>query len=309
MRFELNLKQLRVFFFVAKHLNVTRAAEQLFVTQPAVTKQIDALERYCGLRLFSRSSHGLKLTEAGRLLFSYAERIMLLASEAEKAIVALRTHPGGVLRVGTTKTWAHSMVPSYVVQYQRLYPNVHIQLAVASSREVVDALATGKLDVAIVGRVEYDDRFEVISFPRREIDELVVVVLPGHRFADRATVCLEEVAKEPLIMREEEGSSTRSVVLQRTGELGVELNTVVESASPQSIINFVKNGAGISILSRLLVADDLSSGELVGIPLDRGGLWVQLDLLFLKLEYHAASLRSFLEFLQVETGIEVPDLS
>jgi DNA-binding transcriptional LysR family regulator len=306
MRFELNLKQLRIFYFVARDLSFTCAAKQLYVTQPAVTKQIDALERYCGLRLFSRGAHGLGLTEAGKLLYSYADRVMQLAFEAEKSIIALRTHPGGVLRFGTTKTWAHSMVPGYMLKYQRLYPNVLMQLSVGSSGEIADSLAAGKLDAAIVGRVPYDDRVQVVPLPRRDIDELVVVVPPEHPMAHRTTVSIEEIAQEPFILREE-GSSTKRMVMQYAQERGLKLNIVLESASPESIKNFVKGGAGISILSRLLIESELEVGELHCVSLDGGGVWIQLDFLLLKLAYQPAALRSFLEFLEVETGIRFPD--
>ncbi|HSH69443.1 MAG TPA: LysR family transcriptional regulator, partial [Deferrisomatales bacterium] len=103
-RFDLNLKQLRTFYFVAKHLSFTRAAKDLFISQPAVTMQVDALEQHCETRFFSREKNHLTLTEAGAILFRYAEQIMGLAFEAEQAVSELKVNPHGVLRIGTTRT-------------------------------------------------------------------------------------------------------------------------------------------------------------------------------------------------------------
>jgi DNA-binding transcriptional LysR family regulator len=128
MRFDLNLKQLKVFYYVARRLSFTQAARELFITQPAVTKQIDALEQHCETRLFVRERGGLTLTEAGAVLFSYARQIMRLAFEAEQAVSDLKRNPHGVLRLGTTKTFARYLMPPYILRFHEAFPRIRIQL-------------------------------------------------------------------------------------------------------------------------------------------------------------------------------------
>ena len=118
MRFDLNLKQLKVFYFVAKHLSFTRAAEELFISQPAVTMQISALERQYGLALFSRKKNELSLTEAGSVLFPYSEKLVELGFEAERALFNLKANPHGLLRIGTTKAFARYLLSPYILRFQ-----------------------------------------------------------------------------------------------------------------------------------------------------------------------------------------------
>lgn len=302
--FELNLRQLKVFYFVAKHLSVTRAAEKLSVTQPAVTKQIDALERYCTVRLFSRTSRGLELTAAGQMLYAFVERAMLAVFEAEKSIVALRGHFESILRLGTTSTISHSMLPRLIVEHQRLHPTTYIWLAVGSSRAIVDDVVSDKLDLAIVGRVPYPDSVTVLPFPRSRGDELVVALSRHHRLANQPCLRLEDVCEEPLILREE-GSSSRTVLMEHAHREGVNLNAVLESSSPQSIVSLVKGGAAVSILTRLLIQDAIDSGELAGVPFAGEGLWVQVDLVLPKRNHHSIGVKTFSALLESEISMPV----
>lgn len=297
MHFDLNLKQLKVFYYVAKNLSFTRAAEELFVTQPAVTMQVDALERHYGTRLFTREKKSLALTEAGSLLFSYAERIMMLAFEADQSLLNLRAHPRGVLHIGTTKTWARVLMPSYILGFQERFPDIHLSLDEGSSHEMAASVLYGRNDLAIVGRVPYDPRLEVIPFPGHEIDELVLAMHPEHPLADRESLFLADIQHEPLILREQ-GSGIRHVITRQAEEEGLSLNIMLEASSTPFIKDLVSRGAGISILTRISVEEEVRGGLLSRVSFADGGLWVHVDIVVPREGHRSAAVRSLLEFLQ-----------
>jgi len=304
MRFDLNLKQLKVFYYVAKHLSFTKAAEDLFVTQPAVTMQVDALERHYGTRFFTRDKRGLGLTEAGSILFTYAERIMLLAFEADQSLLTLKTHPHGVLRLGTTKTWARVLMPAYILGFQERYPDISIHLDDGSSEEMALSVLYGRNDVAIVGRVPYDDRLEVVPFPGHEVDELVLAVHPKSPLAEKTTVVLADIQSVPLILRER-GSGIRHVVMAAVEEQAVSLSVLLEAGSVPFIKDLVAKGAGVSILTRISVEDEVRAGDLCAISFAGEGLWVHVDTVVPREGYRSFAVRAFLQYL-AEHGAEAP---
>lgn len=296
MRFDLNLKQLKVFYYVAKHLSFTKAAEELFVTQPAVTMQVDALERHYGTRLFTRDKKGLGLTEAGSILFTYAERIMLLAFEADQSLLNLTTHPQGVLRLGTTKTWARVLMPTYILGFQERFPDISIQLDEGSSAEMAMSVLYGRNDVAIVGRVPYDDRLEVVPFPGHEIDELVLAVHPDHPLAALASVTLKDLEATPLILREK-GSGIRQVVMAEVEGQGLSLSVLLEASSVPFIKDLVAKGAGVSILTRISVDEEVRAGHIRAVSFAGNGLQVHVDMILPREGYRSFAVRAFLTYL------------
>jgi DNA-binding transcriptional LysR family regulator len=295
VRLELNPKQLRVFYHVGKHLSFTKAAQELYVTQPAVAMQVKALEHSCGCTLVLRRNSRLELTEAGAVLYVYSERLVALLDEAEQALAQLDQTREAVLRIGTTKTWARYLMPAFVLRFQRAYPNVRIELLDASSADIAAAVAKAECDLGIVGRVPFDDRLLAIPFPGHEIDELVLVLPPDHRWARRETVSLAELVGERIILRRQ-GSGTRHVIEKAIADAGVDLDVMLEAGSSEFIKDLVHQGTGISILARLSVEEDARRGSLAAVSFADGGLYVPLDILLLKRAPHGQAMNAFLEF-------------
>ena len=305
-RLDLNLKQLKTFYFVAKHLSFTRAAKDLFITQPAVTMQVDALEQHCETRFFSREKNQLHLTEAGAILFRYAEQIMELAFEAEQAVSELKINPHGVLRIGTTKTFARYLMAPHILRFHEAYPKIRIQLNEGSSKELAATLLTGRNDLAVVGRIPYDPRLEATPFPTYETDEKVVALSPEHRLAGAKSLSLVDIQKEPLLLREK-GSGSRHLILQRFEEQGLAPNILLEASNVDFIKDLVERGAGIGILGRMSVADDVRRGSLKEIPLTDEGFLIHIDLLLPREGYRPVAAQAFLRFLLGERGHTASD--
>lgn len=296
MRFDLNLKQLKVFYFVARNLSFTRAAKELFITQPAVTKQIEALEQHCETRLFLREKNALALTEAGAVLYSYTERIMRLAFEAEQAVSNLRRNPHGVLRLGTTKTFARYLLPPYILRFHELFPRIRIQLDEGSSQDMAAGVLHGRNDVAVVGRIPYDGDLEVRAFPGHEADQLVLAVPPGHRLAGRESVPIEEIRDDPLVLREK-GSGVRRLILERLEQKGIVPNILLEAGNADFLKELIGKGAGIGIMGMISIVEEVQTGRLVPVPLASEEFVIHIDVLLPREGYRPLAVRSFLEML------------
>lgn len=296
VHFDLNLKQLKVFYYVAECLSFTQAAKELYITQPAVTKQIDAIEQQCETRFFTRDRQGLALTEAGSVLFSYAERIMRLASEAEQAVSDLKSNPHGVLRVGTTKTFARYLMPPYILRFHEAFPKIRIQLDEGSSQEMAASVLQGHNDLAVVGRVPYDPGLETMPFPDLSCDPMVIAVPPTHRLASSSGVSLEEIRDEPLLLREK-GSTVRRLILERFEARGVRPNILLEAGNVDFIKELVERGAGIGILGMMSIERELKEGTLVAVPIRADGFTIYVDLLLPKEGYRPMAARTFINFL------------
>lgn len=296
LRVDLNLKQVRVFFHVARALSFTQAARELFITQPAVTKQIEGLEQRCETRLFVRDRHGLALTEAGAVLYSYAEKIMRLAHEAEQAVSNLRLNPHGVLRIGTTKTFARYLMPRYMLAFHEAFPKIRIQLDEGSSQELAASVLQGRNDLAVVGRVPYEEGLEAVPFPGRDSDVLAVVVPPSHPLAAKKRLTLEEIREEPLLLREK-GSGVRNRILEQFEVKGIRPNILLEAGNVDFIKELIQRGAGIGILGMMSVEPELKQGVLRAVPLDSEGFVIFIDILLPREGYRSLATRSFLDFL------------
>ncbi len=303
MELEINPKQLRGFYYVANTLSFAKAAEQLFVTQPAVRMQIDALEDMCGIRFLSRDGRKLRLTEAGNALFAYAGQLVEVLSEAERTVLNLVEHPQGSLRLGTSKTWARYLMPTYLLRFGRLFSGVAIRLEEGGSREIVQGVLQGLYDIAIVGRVPYNERLEVLPFSGQHADELVLAMHPNHRLAGKQTVTASDFKGETLILKER-GSATRDVIDQYFKDRGFSPSILLETSSAPCIKDLVKRKEGVSILTYLSIEEEERQGRIAAVPFEDDGLWLNIDIVVRKGGHRTESTSRFLSFLE-ECGEEL----
>ena len=260
-------RRLQVFHTVARLLSFTKAAESLHMTQPAVTFQVRQLEEHFNTRLFDRTHNRISLTEAGRQVYEYADRIFALYAEMENAVREMTGDVSGVLMLGASTTIAEYMLPALLGDFKKQYPDVNVQLRVSNSDGIVHMVETNVIDLGVVEAPVMNKNL-VVEVCR--VDQLVAILPPGHPLADREAVRIGELLEYPYICREE-GSGTREVIaeyMQQQGVNSMQVNLAMELGSPEAIKGAVEAGMGISIISRATVVKELQLGTLVALPLD-----------------------------------------
>ncbi|MBX3665715.1 MAG: LysR family transcriptional regulator [Burkholderiales bacterium] len=260
-------RRLQVFHAVARQLSFTKAAEQLFMTQPAVTFQIKQLEEHLNTRLFERSHGRIALTPAGELVLGYAEKILTLSEELETRVSELTGEISGPLLLGASTTVAEFFLPQILGEFKARHPLVRARMTVGNSETIVTRVAEHALDL---GLIESPSQLHGVQTEVCCDDVMVMICSPRYKLAKAGKVSPAEVSSEPFISREP-GSGTREVADQYFQQNGVSpdaINVVMELGSPEAIKGVVETGLGVSILSRATVAKELKLGVLVAVPLD-----------------------------------------
>lgn len=259
-------RRLQVFYAVAKHLSFTRAADALFMTQPAVTFQVRQLEEQYNTRLFERRHGSISLTPAGELALSYAERILGLSDEMDTRLAEMNGEMRGSLLLGASSTIAESLLPGVLAEFNARYPQVRPRLIVANSEGIASRVADHSLEV---GLIDAPAKLPGLSCEVCCDDELVVICAPGYPLAGlkkvgpRALVDYEYLSREP-------GSGTREVVDNyfRSNRVAVEnLKMQMELGSTEALKAVVVTGLGFAIVSRAAVDKELQLGMLLAVPL------------------------------------------
>lgn len=260
-------RRLQVFHAVAKHLSFTRAADALFMTQPAVTFQIKQLEEQYSTRLFERRHGSIALTPAGELVLSYAERILALSDEMETRLGEMTGEMRGPLLVGASTTIAEFMLPRVLGEFNALYPQVRARLIVANSESIESRCAEHTLDV---GLIEAPAKLSGLTSQICCEDELLAVCAPDYPLAGMASATPKVLADYEFISREP-GSGTREITdtYFRAHQVPPDqLKTQMELGSPEALKGVVSTGLGFAIVSRAVIEKETQLGELVAIPLN-----------------------------------------
>ena len=259
-------RRLQVFHAVAKHLSFTRAAEALFMTQPAVTFQIKQLEEQYGIRLFERRHGSISLTPAGELVDSYVQRILAISDEMETRLGEMTGEMRGPLLVGASTTIAEFMLPRILGEFNALYPQVRARLIVGNSESIEGRVAEHALDV---GLIEAPAKLSGLTSQICCEDELQVICAPDYPLAAMKSVSPKVLAEYEFISREP-GSGTREITdayFRAHKQAPENLKTQMELGSPEALKGVVATGLGFAILSLLAVEADTQLGRLVAIPL------------------------------------------
>ena len=255
--------QLRTFLTVARRSSFTRAAEELHLTQPAVSTHIRKLERAIGATLFDYIGRRVSLTATGQVLSAYAERVLALEDELRASLADLDDVCQGPFAIGTSTTIGISILPDLLRRFVAEHPQVTLHVRIGMGFEIVQGLLDGQLDVGIMVGEVGDERIE--AEPMFE-DELVLIVPPDHRWAAVPSVGPHDLVGEPLLVPGQ-NSWNRSLIGQQLAAHGVTPEVVAESNSHIAIARIVEAGVGAAIVSRLSVADELEQGRLRRVPL------------------------------------------
>jgi len=290
----LNFNQLRVFYHAAKNLNFTAAANELFITQPAVTFQMKAFEEFCNLKLFKKRARKLFLTDEGRVLFEYAEKIFKFEKEIENVIDEMKELKRGVLSLGTTKAYARYFMPLMLSTFHKNYPKIKIQLNEGSSLDMTHSLLDFKNEVAVIAKA--GELPEVDFFPFSK-EEMAVIVAPGHHFAKKKTITFKDLANEPFIMKEK-GSGTRKLVEQLFSSENCTPDILMETSNTEFIKQLVQRGEGVSFLVREAVAAELSEKKLVEVPLKGRKIFLDVSIAYLRAQVLSPPAKAFVDTLR-----------
>lgn len=252
--------RLKVFRVVARHLNFSRAAEELLLTQPAVTQQIKALEDEYGVPLFDRTGGRIALTPAGQSLLPYAQKLKTISDEAYEKVMSAAGNHAGNLALGASQTIGQYLLPNLVAAFLRENPRVTITAVSGNTDEMLEALAAHRIQLAMIEGPGL--RKDIHSEPFME-DELVLVVPASHEWADQE-IGIEALRKVPLLIREF-GSGSRRVVeaaLAKAGLKKKDLRTAMELDSTEGLLSAVEAGLGVTFVSRWAVRNQLALGTL-----------------------------------------------
>jgi DNA-binding transcriptional LysR family regulator len=255
----MDTRQLAAFCAVVERASFSQAAEQLGVTQPAVSLQIRSLEKRLGTQLLDRSGRRVEPTEAGNRLYRSAQRLLameeqLLADLGDEAEGAL----AGRLEIGASTGPGGTVLPVVLAEFQQLHPGVHVALAVSDTQHVVEQVARREVELGVVGASR---RHRGVVFEPFFHDQVVLAVPRGHRFAGQ-TVTLEQLKGEPLVLMQE-GAGVRQVIEEELREAGVRLRDLdvrLELGLQESARSAVIGGFGVTFISRSAIEADLAAG-------------------------------------------------
>jgi DNA-binding transcriptional LysR family regulator len=258
------LDQLRILKAIAAEGSFKRAADSLYVSQPAVSLQVQNLERQLDVPLFDRGGRRAQLTEAGHLLLSYGDRILTLCEETCRAIEDLQNLQGGTLIVGASQTTGTYLLPRMIGLFRQDYPEVAVQLHVHSTRRTAWSVANGQIDLAIIGGEvppELQDSLEILPYAE---DELALILPVTHSLARLATIQKDDLYKLQFITLDSQ-STIRKVIDQVLSRGGIEtrrLKVEMELNSIEAIKNAVQAGLGAAFVSVSAIEKELQMGVL-----------------------------------------------
>ncbi len=290
----MNFGHLAVFYAVSKAGNVSRAAEELMISQPAVSKQLKELERSLGVMLFDRLPKGMRRTTAGDTLAEYAQRIFSTAIEAEQAMDDLRGLRRGRLVVGASTTIGVYLLPEVFVRFRKQYPGVRLELEIANSDVIRKRVVAGEVQVGMTEGVIDSDDVESIVFA---VDRLVAIAAVKHRLSAKRSVTAKALCAEPFVVRET-GSGTKSVVEKALANKGLVIAPAMSLGSTEAIKKAVAGGVGVAIVSALAIGLELKAKQLVQLRVS--DLKIERPLHRLRCRHYAesAAAKAFMKMVQ-----------
>lgn len=295
-----SLDQLEVFYLVAKHMSFTRAAEQLGITQPAVTRRIEHLEAALHTSLFQRRPGRLSLTEAGSTLLPYAQTIHEAGQNAVQALADQRSGSSGLLRLAAPSM----LMARYISPFHELEPDITLILRRGTYEEMVNGIIEGETDVGVFPMSAADPRLDAFPFPGLSREPLVAVVPPKHPLAVRTRLSLAELSREPLVVRG--GMFFRELTEEWALKRGAKLRFVAEAPSSDDVKQLVMAGVGVGILPWMGVEQDVRAGLMRAMALEDGSLTIGLYVLTVRDRRPSPATKKFLEYLRTLTKLDLP---
>ena len=288
----MTLRHLRIFLAVAEEENVTRAAERLYMTQPAVTRTVQELEEHLGLQLFDRIGRRLYLNEMGTLFRQKTMAVLSAYEDLEETASHLEER--AALRVGSSITIANYILPKVVKRFQERYPDTSVRVQVDNARAVEAMVVEHAVDLGLVEGALCDASLMVVELSSYSLS---IVCSPDHPLAGAGLITPADLLRHSLLLREP-GSAIRDVfdsALVLHNLVAVPIWTSVNSTA---LLQGVRENLGISVLPRILVEDDIQSGRVAELAVQGLALTNRNQLAYLKEKRLTTAMKRFIELLQ-----------
>ena len=252
--------RLKVFYTVATRLSFTKAANELNISQPAVTKHIKEIENQLSTKLFDRKGTTIQLTESGKILFIYAEKNRQLYRDLEFAIAQLNKQEKGKLKIGASTTIAQYILPEILAKFNSYYKDINIELVTHNSEDIATLLKSGKIDFGIV---EGESKSSYFDYQKFKKDEIVLVCKTDHPLVNK-NFKIKDLYDIDLIVREQ-GSGTQEFIQNQLKKSGVDLqklNIIMQLGSSESIKNYLLHSEAMAFLSISTILPELKNNRL-----------------------------------------------
>lgn len=294
----MNLHQLRIFCTVVEYGSYTRAAELLFMTQPAVSLQVRALERSLQVKLLERINQQLTVTEAGQALFQCAIPMLNAESEAERVLAELKGAARGRLVIAANTTGGMYVVPPLLALYKDLYPESELLLQIDATDRLIERARQGVIDLGFAcGSIQQEEVMaEAIG-----VDTLTLILSPRHPLAAQETLTLAQVASLPFVVPETT-SRTRQFIEQTMREHGHTLKIAMHFQGTEPVKKAVESNLGVAIVSSSSVIHEVTSGVLRAMPITDLRLTRPFVMFYRRGKYFGPMARAFMKFMRTQSS-------
>lgn len=301
----MNLKQLEAFVQVAEGGSFSKAAKQLFLTQPTISAHISSLEKELNARLFVRNTKEVKLSDDGKELYRYARQMIDLQKKIEERFETGKSESKHLITIAASTIPAQYLLPEILMKFNERYPKEQVKLLETDSSQVVTKIIDHMVDVGFTGTVLEKKHCKYIPFYK---DELVVITPNTEKYQvlHQNIEDISWISRECLIMREE-GSGTRKEAGKQLRNVGINLDKLKIIASienQETIKKSVKQGMGISIISRLAAEEEAKSGDLLAFPIPKADQGRDINLVYNKNYQMSKSAERFIKVVKEVYGIE-----
>ncbi|MCW3785672.1 LysR family transcriptional regulator [Plebeiibacterium sediminum] len=258
----------RVFLAVAENLSFSKAAEELFISQPAVTKHIKELESKLKSTLFDRKGNRIYLTKAGKVNYEYLKKIKQQYAELEFELGRLNNTFKGSLRIGASSTISQYLIPETLAAFYKRYPKIDLHLLSGNSHEIQQKLLSEEIDIALI---EGSSSLKELKYSEFLDDEIVVVTGNNSVYAKKRQIAIADLENIPMVLRER-GSGTLEVIRKSLGENNInleDLNIVIHLGSTEAIKNFLINFEGVALVSEKSISKEIELKQIVKLSVNR----------------------------------------
>ena len=287
----MNLNQLKIFYLAAKKGNLSLAAQELFITQPAVTKGIQRLQEFYDMKFVDHVGKKLILTDAGEVLYEIAEKIFELESQAEESIRDFQQRKRGHIRILSSESFGDYYLPRIIIPFSKAYPLVRITMNILPTEQVVSHTATLNNDL---GFISYPVEHNKLLVKEVLKDQLVIITPSDHPLTRKKKLESSDLAGQPLIMHEK-GSAPRKAIEDYIRKNNLSVKIPLELSSNRAIKRAVEDSIGIALISRKVAQEEIRTDRLAAIPLSAQSMTRKFYMIHHKDKYFSEPLQGFID--------------